>query len=633
MADSFDAAREVEKPFVDNKESTEKFQQDSRLPSAQMIRVQRTEESCQAKLPPPTSLLSAFGSFSLIDANDQDITDTPAPIAKKPTRGKAVQPLVLNERTFFAEKHPAAEIRKERENLLSLAKAHGLDTKEFAKRMDELQRRVPKDIAAADVANTYKHLSRLLESSTKTPPLTSQEERAALARQILTQAAEPGTISQGTHNTCGIASIESVIYTRHPAKAAAMLADLALSGKFTGAYGVQLQMNPHPQDFQGTNYNVMRDGARTYASELFQLAAVNLLYKGLPMQGDLRYEQSYVPPEKHGSETGEGLYKYENGKRKKVADNPLILPFFYGDVEYGITGVEVSKALMGNAKYLKSISKELLSLSDSIAMFTTEAEFEHNLAEIKAHDGFPIILSVNTGNEPFVTDNPASAGLPGDQHAITIRDYLPGNPSKVLFDNEWCREDNHDTPRTAVTVHQLYLSTFRPKDSSELLQKDVVRSNKNGHPDSCAELEQLRLGWISGKLDTENFTSKTIVEWDKIVTDIQSHKLTKDAMKRSGEKIETITKVLPMHASMRLVEKLHDSGAYNQKDFSQIVESYAIDLVHRIKDANLLQSLELAGDYIRLNRLKRELPEAARREIDNAITAEIKRTLHHERVK
>lgn len=626
MANGFDAVQKPESACADSREHTRKLYLDCGFFDPKQNRTQRVEQLRQHNSASSSTLLSAFDSLSLVDAPGQDLTNKSILIANRTAQETAKQSLTLEKQTLTAGKPPLDGVRKERENLLSLTKAHGLDTNEFAKRMNELQARVPKDITVTDVADTYRNLSRLLDSNSKTPPVTSLEERAALARQILTQAAEPETIRQGMHNTCSVASIESVVYTRHPARAASMLADLALTGKFTGAYGVQLQMNPHPQDFRGKDYCQMRDGTRSYASELFQLAAVNLLYQELPDQRNLRYEQSYVLPEKHGHETGEGLYKYENGKREKIANSPLILPFAYRDVEYSITGFEKTSSLLGNAKYLKPASEELGCISDGVTMFATELELEHQLAAIKAQNGFPVIISVNTGNEPFVHDNPGSASLPGDQHAITIRDYLPGNPSKVLFDNEWYRKDNHDTLRTAVTVHQLYLSTFKPKDSSEILQKDIVRSIKNGHPDSCAELEQLRLRWISGNLNTEDFTSQTMHEWDKILNDIRHHRLSEEAIERSGEKLETIVQALPMHDSMRLVEKFHDSGAYTQKDFSKIVQNYAVDLAHRIENANFSQCLVLAGDYIRLLRLKYELPEESRQEINNAVAAEMERT-------
>ncbi|HEY9760209.1 MAG TPA: hypothetical protein V6C97_33945 [Oculatellaceae cyanobacterium] len=623
MANSFDAARKPENSTSERPKSTKKLFQDSGLLDAKENRVQLIEQSRRTQSS-SVPLFLTHDSLLLIDASGRDVTDKPS-IASKLKLSIEQQPLLQDKQTSVTERHTAAAVRKERENLLSLAKAHRYNTNEFAKRMDEFEARVPKDITVADVADTYKSVSRLLDEHSKTPPLTSLDERLALARQILAQAAEPGIISQGMHNTCSVASIESVVYTRHPEKAAAMLADLALTGKFTGAYGTQLQMNPHPKDFQGKDYSVMRDGERSYASELFQLAAVNLLYRELPKQGDLRYEQSYVPSEKHSQETGEGLYKYDSGKREKVANNPLILPFAYRDVEYGITGIEEKTSLLGNAKYLKPVSKELECLSDSVAMFTSEEDLEKQLADIKARKGFPVIISVNTGNEPFVHDNPASAALPGNQHAVTIRDYLPGDPSKVLFNNEWHRKDNHDTLQTAVTVHELYLSTFTPKDSSELLQRDIFHSNKFGQPDRCAELEELRLRWISGNLNNEDFTSRTIREWEKILGDVRHHKLTEVAIKRSGEQIETIVQALPMHDSMRLVEKFNESGAYTQKDLAEIVRTYAVDVVHRIEKGDFRQCLELADDYMRLLRLKYELPEQSRQRIDNAVIAEMAR--------
>ena len=512
------------------------------------------------------------------------------------------------------ESDAAVELLSQRKHLLSLTKAHGEDTNEFVKRMDQLQARVPKDLSAEEVTNTYKQLSRLLEPPSTIVPETSGKERATLARQILTQAAQPNLISQGDHNSCSVAAIESVVYTRHPSKAALMLADLALTGRFVAADMTNLELDPHPRDFDN-QYALTGDGQRSYASELFQVAAANLHYKRIDVDANLdyRFEQVYVPGGARRTDSGEGLYLYADGKRMKVCDYPLLPKYAFHGVENAITGAQEKDHRLDNIRSLTPEQMGMDAVERGVRVFETEGEFEEQLARIKAANDFPIILGVNAANDPFVSEAPGLTAAPGGAHVVTIRDYIPGTPAKVLIDNEWSQDCNHDTPKTALTVHQLYLATFEPQDSANLLQKDIDDAHKKGHSNFYGEFESLRLKWVSGKLTGDQFKSRLLDTVDNFSRECHTGKWDREATFKAAKKLDVIVNALPSRLSVRVASEEYADGLILKKDFAGYVSRFGEDLNKRLRNAKWNQCLELAADELLLQSFSNQLAHAPKK--------------------
>src|SRR5262249_39758686 len=96
-------------------------------------------------------------------------------------------------------------------------------------------------LSQEEVAETYRHMARLMEDSTLEP--LNQASRTAIAEQAMSQAARPNTIDQGGHSTCNVASVESRMYTRNPADAVRLVADMATTGKYVAADGTVVELD------------------------------------------------------------------------------------------------------------------------------------------------------------------------------------------------------------------------------------------------------------------------------------------------------------------------------------------------------------------------------------------------------
>lgn len=76
------------------------------------------------------------------------------------------------------------------------------------------------------------------------------------------------------------------MYSRHPERPAKFVVDLALTKKYTSEHGVSVDIDPTPQTEAAEKG--LGNGVRNHASEIFQVAAVNLAYaeKGLSIKYD-----------------------------------------------------------------------------------------------------------------------------------------------------------------------------------------------------------------------------------------------------------------------------------------------------------------------------------------------------------
>src|SRR5581483_3509147 len=90
-------------------------------------------------------------------------------------------------------------------------------------------------VAPEEVAKTYREVSTLLADKPDAP--VSAEDRVKLAEQVVRQAAVPTSIDQGGNSTCNVTVVEAVAYTKSPAEAAKLVADVATTGQFTSPDG------------------------------------------------------------------------------------------------------------------------------------------------------------------------------------------------------------------------------------------------------------------------------------------------------------------------------------------------------------------------------------------------------------
>jgi hypothetical protein len=166
-----------------------------------------------------------------------------------------------------------------------------------------------------EMANTYEQISRLLSAEhdvlgrytecNQKPADTPW--RVQVAQQVMHQAAEPFSISQGPQAICSVASLEVREYYREPAAVSRLVSDVVLTGKYTPTVdGKTIDMtackhNLIPDVFS-MNFNVVKNVAhepvkilehatykdfRSFASQIFDNTAINI---GLQPRG-YRFEQ------------------------------------------------------------------------------------------------------------------------------------------------------------------------------------------------------------------------------------------------------------------------------------------------------------------------------------------------------
>jgi hypothetical protein len=175
--------------------------------------------------------------------------------------------------TLFDEKtarevRASSELRFDNFDKLSLTSAEKLDFKP----PNSLDTKNLNESQPSEIAKTYNEIDRLLVA--KGDKALKPEQRKDLAEQIIRQAADPTTIGQGAHNTCSMATVETLMYTRNPSDAARLITDVALTSQYVATDGRRVRVNPGAHN--ESRNSTANDAGRSHASEIFQVTGVNL---------------------------------------------------------------------------------------------------------------------------------------------------------------------------------------------------------------------------------------------------------------------------------------------------------------------------------------------------------------------
>ncbi len=207
----------------------------------------------------------------------------------------------LEKRARETMKEP--ELSKYLENMKRFEKRTAALEKEYQKRFEakgtkpEEAAKEAEKKAHEQVEQTYQNMERLLKEGDAKIPMP---DRTLLAQQSMEHYADTASISQGRHGSCFAASVESRTYTKDPAEATRLLADVATTGKYTSKGKPPVEVDMTKDEFslkrQSDSLDVPRpDGRRDYASQLFQVTTGNVALqiensRTVP-KGRLRYEQ------------------------------------------------------------------------------------------------------------------------------------------------------------------------------------------------------------------------------------------------------------------------------------------------------------------------------------------------------
>lgn len=137
------------------------------------------------------------------------------------------------------EEDPAQKRVGERPSLREVVNSLSPERRDnLLQKMEIFETRAKKDnLKPEQVEETYNHARRLIENDSVG---LTEEQRLNLFEQIISNAADPTSIDQGFHETCGAAAVEVRSYIRHPEKIAAFVVEAALSGRVFTPKGVAL---------------------------------------------------------------------------------------------------------------------------------------------------------------------------------------------------------------------------------------------------------------------------------------------------------------------------------------------------------------------------------------------------------
>lgn len=399
-----------------------------------------------------------------------------------------------------------ADPRVEKDKLLDQADAHITDPEKRAKFHEDLQRFEERaraqNMSPEEQAKFYHQVSRLLEAQDNpdNDKLPKEKDRAKLAEQIMSHAANPAQIDQGNHGSCGVAAMESQMYTKSPSEAAKIVADVATTGSFTGADGKKVTPDSSliPADAQARK-DEKKDGERDYASQIFQDSAISVVYGS--------YKRVEPDPNKRPPDNGDR--HQPRGSLQTAEGTP------------GLTPDElrrINEKIAGDRNVIPILEGNNVNEGDGQVHVNSEAELKSKLQELKEQGRLPAIILVNSNHEPFLTDSGKGAGAPkaGSEglHYVTITDYDP-KTGAIKLDNQWGKDSDH----TSVTTQELFLATKKGEmtpESVKDLQKVVDENRKNHTQNAMLELELARakhnLGLYKNEAEYEAELTKIMVD-------------------------------------------------------------------------------------------------------------------------
>lgn len=367
----------------------------------------------------------------------------------------------------------------------------------------------------SEVAKTYQQVHRLLSNSGD--QLTSTQ-RIRVAEQVMAQAARPTIIDQGDYNSCGISTIQVRTYFLYPSEAARLVTDVALTGKYTDKDGTTVAISTAP--IGEAQQHPTSDGARSHASQLFQVAAVNLFYESENKKSNppthLRYEQH--KPNTLGSESGEGVFDYADvvaGKSKTprlVIAQPDLWDYALAKISNAITGRDERGFVLKH----EGTGQDRDGL---VASFNSNDDLRKKVAELSFANKLPASLRVHAENDPFYTDSSfGRAGGSGGWHQVTILRYLPETEEVyVEVDNTWGSKSDHARFKR-MTVDELYAAT-RSAGSGETVKalEDLAQKRKErGQFDIVLEMDLSRQKRIANQLSNIDYVKQldaAVNEW------------------------------------------------------------------------------------------------------------------------
>ena len=404
--------------------------------------------------------------------------------------------------------------------------------------LDEAVQRQERDALKArqELTDTFKETSRLLEAKDNPTLPVKERDRVVIAEQVLHQAAHPTSVDQGNHSTCNVATLEARGYTMEPSKVAKLVADVATEGKcrVPGPPEKTVELDPKSlsADKEARN-NPAADGQRSYASQIFQITAVNIYFsthgydytdasgiKHHADPGQTKFEQRDPVAGQKPEDSGERLMDYSRRPPQEVR-SPDAKAHFPGLTDDQIR--EVNKQISGGDGQDVVLSYGYKSGNSNWCI--REQDLDAEISRLKSEGKLPVIVSVHSDNYPFHADAGEEAGGRGDWHVVTVTGYEAGPPSTLTIDNQWGSQSDH-LGKKGLTTHELFLSMQDPKSFLHIseLETDVASNRNRGTVDFLKETELLRLKRGAKMLDDKKLRAEVEQRYEEFLKKVQQQR-------------------------------------------------------------------------------------------------------------
>lgn len=476
---------------------------------------------------------------------------------------------------------------REKKNLLDAIESTVPENKIalLKKSIEQFESRAATDgLEKAQIEATYAQVKRIIASPSD---LLSKERHLALVEQILKKAADPTSIDQGEHGTCGAAVLEVRTYWRSPERATKLVADAALTGEVFTPKGVPLLIDVQPHD-TSKNFEV-KNGQRDHAGELFQVAAINLALNTAPdvVPGTQAYRQRDKP--KAGSGTGEVVIDYS---RKPPAEK------IFGGLQIDQM-LRINQIVSGHAEKDIVLWQSNRPAPDAYGKpFTTESEMEKAIDIAKRNGSLPVILFVHTGNEPLWKDSPINIdGGKGGWHYVSITDIDNSVPRKVSVDSTWWKNADHGKNGGAeeILVSDLYVASLSPKAAEFALSKrDQIKEQTS---DAARQISMVRQKWVAGLIDAneleKSLAALAVNSRERWNREAKSGTGNRDEQTKSIKTLMEAVDRLPSENKLRILNNLNEQGYLSSEDYQSALIATAIEM----KDQRKLMVAD--GDFRR----------------------------------
>ncbi|MFA7337075.1 MAG: hypothetical protein WC028_09850 [Candidatus Obscuribacterales bacterium] len=421
-----------------------------------------------------------------------------------------------------------------------------------------------------EMADTYAQLSRLLSADTdilaKYPQCQLKEGetpwRVRVAEQIIHQAAEPFTISQGKMAVCTAASLEVREYYREPAAVARLVTDVLLTGNYEAtAGGTKVDLTKCPDnlipDPFAKQFTVEKEvkgepvrvwdrpylDARSFASQLFEVTAINL---ALQPRG-FRYEQptptDYASLQNSATGTTVDLRTHEikpwgSGENRTFGDIDIASAAYKisgkDERHFVLTAASLSAEECSNYN-LRAIY-ELFNRDQRVVTLFSPNELTSALMKAQELDQWPPIVRLDASKPPVSYD--------GARAHFLVISAKSEDCSQLAIDNTWSEKlDKNGQPKipTAQIAESMFSSgialpsiaaTYHPNVTFAVTQKGrwsaqieewlqaPERLSNSGKQLSPAEYEKLHPSeelrkWITAHPEDERLElwKRLLLEW------------------------------------------------------------------------------------------------------------------------